>query len=91
MRHLIERPAHGSKCRYKDQELNSCIWFLSFVIFSMIQWNDYFSSVDVSMVCRIILKSCVLLCGLFYLCVIKLKLFTIKLSLPQYISYNIFN
>ena len=59
---------------------------LSFIIFSMIQWNDFLSSVDVDMVDQTTLKSHISLNELFYLYVIELILLGLKLPLAQQIG-----
>ena len=56
---------------------------LSSVIFSMVQWNDFLSSMDVGMVDRTMLKPRVPLYGLFYLYVLELMLLTSTLPLAQ--------
>ena len=46
----------------KFQEPNCCIWFLSFMMFSIRYGNDSLLSIDVYMIGHTILKPHVLLC-----------------------------
>ena len=55
----------------------------------MVQWNDSFSSMDVGMIDQTMLKPLISLCGLFYLCAIKLTLFILKSLLEQQIGIRV--
>ena len=55
----------------------------------MVQWNDSFSSMDVGMIDQTMLKPLISLCGLFYLCAIKLTLFILESLLEQQIGIRV--
>ena len=90
--------AHGLGCRYKEWgnimgffRDNNCIWFLSFVIFSIVRWNDSLSFVDINMIGQTMLKPHIPLCELFYLCIFKLALFALKLLLTWHFEQWIYS